>query len=170
MQSNRRAEEDKTFTQSSNVLFARRPQPVGSKSPKRWRRMCCLPYIVLYVLFLVAFVAGVVLSVLFAHNENNNDNSDISQVDLTSTAELIIFGFLITIAVFVGIVAVANLYTLGNVVQSLIYSPRRHLQRTVAKLEVVKSEGYLQVCACMCVVHTVYVYNNSFRSHKCQLI
>ena len=147
MQSNRRAEDDQTFTQPSNVLFARRPQPVGSKSPKRWRRMCCLPYIVLYVLFLVALVVGVVLAVLFAHNENNNDNSDISQVDLTSTAELIIFGFLITIAVFVGIVAVANLYTLGNVVQSLLYSPRRHLQRTVAKLEVVKSEGYLQVCA-----------------------
>ena len=157
MQSNGRAERDKTFTQP-NVLFARRPQPVGSKSPKRWRRMCCLPYIVLYVLFLVAFVVGVVLSVLFAHNENNNDNSDISQVDLTSTAELIIFGFLITIAVFVGIVAVANLYTLGNVVQSLLYSPRRHLQRTVAKLEVVKSEGYLQVCACICVCNTTVLF------------
>ena len=119
-----------------------RPQPVGSKSPKRWRRICCLPYIVLYVLFLAAFVVGVVLSILFAHSEN----SDIPEVDLTTTAELIIFGFLITISVFVGIIAVANLYTLGNVVQSLLYSPRRHLQRTVAKLEVVKSEGYLQVC------------------------
>ena len=82
------------------------------------------------------------LAVLFAHNEN----SDISEVDLTTTAELVIFGFLIVIAVFVGIIAVANLYTMGNVVQSLLYSPRRHLQRTVAKLEVVKSEGYLQVC------------------------
>jgi hypothetical protein len=61
-----------------------------------------------------------------------------------ATAKHIVMGILMSLAVLVSIVLVANLYTAGNVVQALIYSPRRHLQRTVAKLELVKSEGYLQ--------------------------
>ena len=101
-----------------------------------------MPYVVLYVLFLVAFVLGVVLSVLTAHHNNKGTPF------LTDAGETIVYAFLITVAVFVGIIAVANLYTLGNVAQSLLYSPRRQLQRTVAKLEVVKSEGYLQVTDC----------------------
>jgi hypothetical protein len=40
---------------------------------------------------------------------------------------------------------VANLYTIGNCFVSLAFSQRKHLQRAVAKLDVVKSEGYLQV-------------------------
>ena len=40
--------------------------------------------------------------------------------------------------------AVANIYTVGECIKALVFSQRRHLQRAVAKLDLVKSEGYLQ--------------------------
>ena len=40
---------------------------------------------------------------------------------------------------------VANIYTIASCIQALVFSHRKHLQRAVAKLDLVKSEGYLQV-------------------------
>ena len=51
---------------------------------------------------------------------------------------------LITIAVIIGLILVANVNTLVRCIKSLIFSQRRHLQSTIAKLDLVKSEGYLQ--------------------------
>ena len=55
------------------------------------------------------------------------------------------FGLLIALSMVVGAALIGNVYTIGNCVVSLAFSQRRHLQRAVAKLDVVKSEGYLQV-------------------------
>lgn len=44
----------------------------------------------------------------------------------------------------VALLIVANLYTLGRVVQSLVFSQRRQLQRTISRLDTLKSEGFLQ--------------------------
>ena len=51
---------------------------------------------------------------------------------------------LISIAVIIGLVLVANAQTFFRVIKSLIFSQRKHLQGAIAKLDVVKSEGYLQ--------------------------
>ena len=51
---------------------------------------------------------------------------------------------LISIAVIVGLVLVANAQTFFRVIKSLMFSQRRHVQSAIAKLDVVKSEGYLQ--------------------------
>ena len=56
-----------------------------------------------------------------------------------------VFGLLLALSIVVGAVLVANIYTIGNCFVSLAFSQRKHLQRAVAKLDVVKSEGYLQV-------------------------
>ena len=51
---------------------------------------------------------------------------------------------LISIAVIVGLVLVANAQTFFRVIKSLMFSQRKHVQSAIAKLDVVKSEGYLQ--------------------------
>ncbi|KAK6637747.1 hypothetical protein RUM44_008169 [Polyplax serrata] len=51
---------------------------------------------------------------------------------------------LITIGTLLAIGLVANVYTLGNLFAALIFSQRRHLQRSIARLESLKSEGFLQ--------------------------
>lgn len=51
---------------------------------------------------------------------------------------------LITAGLLLGLAAVANLYTWTRMFKSLLFSQRRHLQRTIAKLETLKSEGFLQ--------------------------
>ena len=55
-----------------------------------------------------------------------------------------------------GVAIIGNIYTIGNCIVSLAFSQRKHLQRAVAKLDVVKSEGYLQVISDrMCIVYSV---------------
>jgi ankyrin repeat-rich membrane spanning protein len=51
---------------------------------------------------------------------------------------------LITDALLLGVATVANLYTWSKLVKAVLFSQRRHLQRTIAKLETLKSEGFLQ--------------------------
>ena len=59
--------------------------------------------------------------------------------------EDVILAFLVTMAAIVVVVLVANIYTIASCIQALVFSHRKHLQRAVAKLDLVKSEGYLQV-------------------------
>lgn len=51
---------------------------------------------------------------------------------------------LIIVALFIGIATVANMYTWTKMFGSLFFSQRRHLQRTISKLDTLKSEGFLQ--------------------------
>lgn len=51
---------------------------------------------------------------------------------------------LITAGLLLGLAAVANLYTWTRMFKSLLFSQRRHLQKTIAKLDTLKSEGFLQ--------------------------
>lgn len=52
---------------------------------------------------------------------------------------------LIAIAVILGVVAVANLYTWTRIVKNLIFSQRKKLQRSVYQMQSLRAEGYLQV-------------------------
>ncbi len=64
--------------------------------------------------------------------------------DLSAYRDLVL-SLLICFSLLVGLVLVANVYTLGNCLQALLTPQRSHLQRAVAAHDVVKSEGYLQV-------------------------
>nr|CAH7732855.1 unnamed protein product [Callosobruchus chinensis] len=49
-----------------------------------------------------------------------------------------------TAALLLGLTTVANIYTLSKLVRSVLFSQRRHLQRSISKLDTLKSEGFLQ--------------------------
>lgn len=51
---------------------------------------------------------------------------------------------LIIAALLLGIAAVANLYTWSKLLKTVFFSQRRHLQKSISKLETLKSEGFLQ--------------------------
>ena len=76
-------------------------------------------------------------------SEQDYDN-DNNQLHLSESEGKILTFSLISIAVIVGLVLVANAQTFFRVIKSLMFSQRRHLQSAIAKLDVVKSEGYLQ--------------------------
>jgi hypothetical protein len=57
-----------------------------------------------------------------------------------TTAQVI----LITIGLLLCVGIVANLYTWAQMLQALVFSQRRHLQRAIAHLDTLKSEGFLQ--------------------------
>ena len=58
--------------------------------------------------------------------------------------ESLVVSLLVTLAVILGVMVVANLYTIGQTINALLFSQRTHLQRSVAKHDVINSEGFLQ--------------------------
>lgn len=140
---------------ASRLFRAFRPQPVHASSPKRWRKLCCLPYFVIYMVCFSCSLAIIILLCLSVHHETAPLSTNVNLSEFVTdplshsgidqkTRDSMVLAFLILFGVLVGVVLISNLYTLGNCFQSLMFSQRRHLQRTVAKLDVVKSEGYLQ--------------------------
>ena len=53
----------------------------------------------------------------------------------------VVVSLLVTLAVILGVMVVANLYTIAQVLNALLFSQRTHLQRAVAKHDVINSEG-----------------------------
>lgn len=51
---------------------------------------------------------------------------------------------LIVAALLLGVACLANMYTWTRMLKAIFFSQRRHLQRSIAKLETLKSEGFLQ--------------------------
>lgn len=49
-----------------------------------------------------------------------------------------------TCALLLGVLTVANLYTWSKLLRTVFFSQRRHLQKSISKLETLKSEGFLQ--------------------------
>merc|ERR1719266_3069404 len=56
----------------------------------------------------------------------------------------LVFSLLIALAVILGVIVIANIYTIGQTLNAVLFSQRTHLQRAVAKHDLVQSEGYLQ--------------------------
>ncbi|KAK7023667.1 hypothetical protein SK128_026823 [Halocaridina rubra] len=149
-----------------------RPKPQGSSSPWKYRRLCCMPYIVIFFVTLICLVAVAFIAGIFGihpttpyetmeetkPSENFNGRELAVDEDLNSaesSEELdpvdnrpyhgdLINPLLITLGVLVAVVVVANLHTLARMCGSLIFSHRSHLLRRVAKLDAIKAEGYLQ--------------------------
>ena len=77
-------------------------------------------------------------------SEQNYYDNDNNLLHLSESEGKILTFSLISIAVIVGLVLVANAQTFFRVIKSLMFSQRKHVQSAIAKLDVVKSEGYLQ--------------------------
>ncbi|XP_046594965.1 kinase D-interacting substrate of 220 kDa B isoform X6 [Neodiprion lecontei] len=78
--------------------------------------------VVLYVFLLLVWYA--------------NQSHVIEQV--TAHAILLTVGLLLSVGI------IANLYTWSRMLHALVFSQRRHLQRSISKLETLKSEGFIQ--------------------------
>ncbi len=132
--------------------------------------MCCVPYAVIYLVCMAIVMASIVMLVIsFQHIHDEDDPDETTSkppfVDNTTAGMFSNFNtlggnthfhlntdqeralsfILASFGIIVGLVIVANVYTIGRVMKSLVFSQRRHLQSAVAKLDLVKSEGYLQV-------------------------
>ncbi|XP_052119643.1 kinase D-interacting substrate of 220 kDa B isoform X5 [Frankliniella occidentalis] len=115
----------------TRLYRAFRPKINKSSSSWRLRKLCCVPYIVICeVMFLSAFVGTIVLTLYLKHD---------SSIDKTM-AEVILY----TIGLVVVMAIVSNFYTWGRMFGSLIFSQRRQLQRTITRVETLRSEGFLQ--------------------------
>ena len=147
---------------STRLYRAFQPQSLTNSSAYRWRRLCCIPYIVIYTGCFLASLATIVLACLLAEYQAISDtdlqNSSSTNVTIpyakgdeviyqnisSKTKRRIILGLLVITCCVVGITMIANIYTIASCLQALCFSQRKHLQRTVSKLDLVKSEGYLQ--------------------------
>ncbi|CAB4068155.1 KIDINS220 [Lepeophtheirus salmonis] len=71
---------------------------------------------------------------------------DLFELDIEEefTTEKIIVGLLIFMAIMLLIIIVGNFYNIVRGIHALIFSQRQHFHRTVSKVDLVKSEGYLQ--------------------------
>jgi ankyrin repeat-rich membrane spanning protein len=123
---------------ATRLYRAFKPKPVKSSSTWKLRKLCCLPYVIVFeILFLCILVGTCALTVYLVH-VNSSDSQSYEMVRFTLRI------ILITDALLLGVATVANLYTWSKLVKAVLFSQRRHLQRTIAKLETLKSEGFLQ--------------------------
>ena len=136
-------------TFATRLYRAFRPRPVQSSAPLSLRKLCCLPYAALYLLTYLLFLAEVVLITLQT-DDRYTDRSAIPSGNLTTAAAAtgpetdmasLVFSFLVILATVLGLLFTANIYTIGRTFNSLLFSQRTHLQRAVARHDIVQSEG-----------------------------
>ncbi|XP_043467712.1 kinase D-interacting substrate of 220 kDa isoform X5 [Leptopilina heterotoma] len=120
---------------STRLYRAFRPKTVKTSNAWEWRKMCCLPYIVIFTICFYSFLVGVSVLAIYLIDISN----EITTIE-TVTAHII----MITVALMLSVSIVANLYTWSKTLRALFFSQRRHLQRSISKLETLKSEGFLQ--------------------------
>ncbi|XP_076293167.1 ankyrin repeat-rich membrane spanning isoform X2 [Lasioglossum baleicum] len=119
----------------TRLYRAFRPKPDKSTTTWKWRHLCCLPYIVIFEFCFCSLLVGIsVLTVYLI--DLSTDEETIEKV----TAHII----MITVALILAVSIIANLYTWNRTLQALVFSQRRHLQRSISKLETLKSEGFIQ--------------------------
>ncbi|XP_017768310.1 PREDICTED: kinase D-interacting substrate of 220 kDa isoform X3 [Nicrophorus vespilloides] len=121
----------------TRLYRAFKPKPVKSSSSWKWRKVCCLPYVLVFEIIFIFFLIGVCALTVYILQVNTLEANEVVE-KMTLQVILIIAAF------FLGTAAIANLYTWSKMFGSLIFSQRRHLQRTIAKLDTLKSEGFLQ--------------------------
>ncbi|KAK1129938.1 hypothetical protein K0M31_019633 [Melipona bicolor] len=120
----------------TRLYRAFRPKPDKSTTTWKWRHLCCLPYIVIFEFCFCSLLVGISVLTVYLIDISSNDKPTIERV----TAHII----MITVALILAISIIANLYTWSRTLQALVFSQRRHLQRSISKLETLKSEGFIQ--------------------------
>ena len=117
---------------ASRLFRAFRPAPVDSGSPVRWRRLCGVPYVFIYMVCLACVLASVVLTaVSIGHKTRLVGKSAVPPGNGTASVDYdddvvfeddggqedIIVAFLVTMAAIVAVVLVANIYTIASCIQ-----------------------------------------------------
>ncbi|XP_076680396.1 ankyrin repeat-rich membrane spanning isoform X3 [Andrena cerasifolii] len=120
---------------STRLYRAFRPKPDKSTTTWKWRHLCCLPYIVIFEFCFCSLLVGISVLTVYLIDISSNEPT-IEKV----TAHII----MITVALVLAVSVIANLYTWSRTLQALVFSQRRHLQRSISKLETLKSEGFIQ--------------------------
>ncbi|CAH1185599.1 unnamed protein product [Phyllotreta striolata] len=122
---------------STRLYRAFRPKPIRSSSSWTWRKVCCVPYVVFFeVSFLMILSGSCALIIYIIHVSSSSQILEVSDFSLKMV--------LIVAALLLGVACLANMYTWTRLLKALFFSQRRHLQRSIAKLETLKSEGFLQ--------------------------
>lgn len=123
---------------STRLFRTFKPKSSKTSTTWTWRKLCCLPYVLLFEISFSCIIIGVCALTVYLKNVNSNADS---LGDLTNFTLQII---LIIVALLLGVTTVANLYTWSKLFRTIFFSQRRHLQRSISKLETLKSEGFLQ--------------------------
>ncbi|XP_043269211.1 kinase D-interacting substrate of 220 kDa B isoform X3 [Venturia canescens] len=118
---------------ATRLYRAFKPKPVKSTTSWTWRQVCCLPYIVIFEFCFCSFLVGVSVLTLYLTDLQNPILEPV-------TAHVIMIAVLLQLAFSL----IANLYTWSRTIKAIVFSQRRHLQRSISKLETVKSEGFIQ--------------------------
>ncbi|XP_053986547.1 kinase D-interacting substrate of 220 kDa B isoform X1 [Hylaeus volcanicus] len=120
---------------STRLYRAFRPKPDKSTTTWKWRHLCCLPYIVIFEFCFCSLLVGISVLTVYLIDISSNEKT------IEEGAAHII---MITVALILAVSVIANLYTWSRTLQALVFSQRRHLQRSISKLETLKSEGFIQ--------------------------
>ena len=147
-------------TLATRLYRAFRPKPVKSSAPTTLRKLCCIPYAALYLFSYILVLVEIVLIIIKAEGIKQIETTDdkpgmhIDGIHNTSLKimdkhvdeenidiDKLVFSLLITLAVILGVIIVANIYTIGQTLNAVLFSQRTHLQRAVAKHDLVQSEG-----------------------------
>ncbi|XP_050438171.1 kinase D-interacting substrate of 220 kDa B isoform X2 [Adelges cooleyi] len=129
---------EKDFGSISTRLYrAFRPKPVKPTSPWKWRKLCCMPNIILFEMcFMCALLAVLVVAIHYGQLSFDDGNNSFDQ----AIGNVILFGC----GIFILFLFIGNLYTFSQLLQSLVFSQRKQLRRTTSKLDTLKSEGFIQ--------------------------
>ncbi|XP_011303261.1 kinase D-interacting substrate of 220 kDa isoform X2 [Fopius arisanus] len=145
---------------ATRLYRAFRPKPVKSTTTWTWRHLCCLPYIVIFEFCFLSLLIGISTLTIYLL-DTSNKIPPILTINVTSSQNeslhlnpkppeepiidpvtaYIIMG---TVGLILAFSIIANLYTWSRIFHSLLFSQRRHLHRTIAKLDSLKSEGFIQ--------------------------
>ncbi|XP_073848303.1 ankyrin repeat-rich membrane spanning isoform X9 [Musca autumnalis] len=107
---------------STRLYRAFRPKPLKVTAGWRWRRMCCVPIVVIFEIGLLTLIAGISLVVAyFAHGSSVDSDNVLVSI-------YVISAILITIIC-------TNLHVLAKAFGALFTSQGRHLKRTIRSSE-----------------------------------
>ncbi|XP_008184045.1 kinase D-interacting substrate of 220 kDa B isoform X2 [Acyrthosiphon pisum] len=127
---------EKDFGSISTRLYrAFRPKPVKLTSPWKWRKLCCMPNI---ILFEMSFLCVLLATLIIAINNGTSFMNDFS-ID-KAIGNVILF----CCGMFILLLLIGNLYTFSQLLQSLVFSQRKQLRRATSRLDTLKSEGFIQ--------------------------
>ncbi|CAH1134842.1 unnamed protein product [Ceutorhynchus assimilis] len=125
-------------TFATRLYRAFRPKPDKSSTTWTWRKMCCLPYVIIFEITFCMIIVGLSALTFYLKRVNSETMDTLSIAK--PTLEIILIGAALLLAVAI----IANAYTWSKLFMSILFSQRRHLQRSISKLDTLKSEGFLQ--------------------------
>ena len=141
---------------ATRLYRAFQPKPFNSTSNSVLRKMCCIPYVAIYLMMTLLTKVSIVLLTYALTLEKSTpfedddvtDKKPINSTTINDSSTIVskdnlLFAFY-TMALIVGFMLIANIQSCYHLIKSLVFSHRRHLQSAVSNFDLGNSEGYLQ--------------------------